>query len=196
MNSIRNSVFRAAILSIVALMVALSISPAASAQRRRVIVEGSRGTRLVRPMRNPYPVIVGGRRYFYNGGYFYRGGGHGYVLIPAPIGARIRVLPFGFMTFHVGPLAYYYYDGTYYNYLPDQNVYVVVEKPSGATPPASSDTQDKLILTDGTTLSGIFVGASADSVEFQVNNEVRSIPITGITSVTFAPSTYNSNGQK
>lgn len=116
-------------------------------------------------------------------------------MVPAPIGARIRVLPVGFVSFRIGPLAYCYCDGAYYQFIPDENVYVVVQKPSGA--PANPDTTlDTAVLTDGTTLSGVFVGASADSVQFQVNGEVRSIPITEISSITFAPSTFNNNGQK
>ncbi len=45
-------------------------------------------------------------------------------------------------------------------------------------------------LTDVSTLSGVFVGASADSIQFQVKNEVRSVPITQVKSINFAPSSF------
>lgn len=186
---------RIAVLSAALMLASFFLSSEASAQRRHVIVNRGRDVRVLNLPRNHYPVFVGGRNYFYSDGFFYRGGRRGYMMVPAPIGARIRVLPVGFVSFRIGPLAYCYCDGAYYQFIPDENVYSVVQKPSGA--PANPDTTlDTAVLTDGTTLSGVFVGASADSVQFQVNGEVRSIPITGISSITFAPSTFNNNGQK
>jgi len=169
------------------------VTSEASAQRRRIYV--GRSVARVSP-RAYYPVYVGGRRFFYNGGFFYRGGRWGYTMIPAPIGARIRVLPFGFISFSIGAVPYYYYGGAYYQYIPDQNVYVVVQKPSSGPSSVSTDNEDKAVLTDGTTLSGVFESASADSVQFRVNGKLRSIPITQITSINFAPSSFDTTGHK
>jgi hypothetical protein len=172
----------------------------ANAQRRRAFVERNRPSRVINLPRNHYGVFVGGRNYFYSNGYFYRRAGRGYISVLPPIGARIRVLPFGFVSFRIGPLAYYYWDGAYYQFIPDENVYVVVNKPQGApnasAPNTSDGSQDEAVLTDGTTLTGVFMGASPDSMLFQVNGEVRHIPIAGISSITFAPSIIDSNSQK
>jgi len=183
-----------ALLSAIILVASFFVTSDANAQRRRVFVGGGREARV-----SPhayYPLLIGGRRYFYSGGYFYRRGRWGYTVIPAPIGARIRVLPIGFLSFRIGTIPYYYYGGAYYEYIPDQNVYAVVQKPSAAPPTASTDNEDKAVLTDGTTLSGIFEGAGADSVQFQVDGQVRSIPITKITSINFAPSSFDTTAHK
>ncbi len=108
-----------------------------------------------------------------------------------PFGARLRFLPFGFWSFRIGPALYYYGGGSYFQYLPDEDVYVVVPKPSQApASPTTTSNDDVAHLTDGTTVSGVFVGATADSIQFQVKDEVRSIPITQIKSIDFAPSTF------
>lgn len=65
-------------------------------------------------------VLVGGARYFYYGGVFYRKRPHGYVVVRAPVGAVVVALPVGFET-------YYYYGGVYYQKVPSG--YVVVELP-------------------------------------------------------------------
>jgi Family of unknown function (DUF6515) len=186
-----------AILSAIILS-SLSITTAANAQRRRAYVERGRPGHIMVLPPHHYPVVVHGRRYFYGGGFFYRPGRWGYVAIPAPLGARIRVLPFGYMGFRIGPVPYYYFGGVYYRYIPDENVYVVVEKPSGApaATTSSNDNNDKAVLTDGTTLSGVFIGATQDSVQFQVNGEVQNIPITKITSIDFAPSAFDTTGHR
>jgi len=61
-------------------------------------------------------VIVGHERYHYRDGRFYRPGWFGFefsVFAP-PIGAVVRVLPFGHRTIIVGGARYYYYDHVYY----------------------------------------------------------------------------------
>lgn len=195
MKTVQAFVRGIAFLSAIILLASLFITSDASAQRRRVYV-GGRGGAYASPRGN-YPIVAGGHRYFYSSGYFYRGGRWGYAMIPAPIGARIRVLPFGFLSFTIGTVPYYYYGGVYYQYIPDQNVYEVVQKPSGAAAASTStDNEDKAVLTDGTTMSGVFVGASEDSVQFKVNGEVRSIPVTKITSINFAPSAFDTTGHK
>jgi len=184
--------------STIMLLSSLMVASNANAQRRRVIVEGSRTAHVAVAPVHPYPVIVAGRRYFYSGGYFYRGSRYGYIMVPAPLGARIRVLPYGFFSFSIGPVPYYCFGGVYYQYIPNENVYVVVQKPNGApsSPSSANQTEDRVTLTDGTTLSGTFIGASADSVQFDVNGQTQSVPISKITSINFAPSTIDTTGNK
>ena len=71
-----------------------------------------------------------GQNYYYQHGYFYRGGPYGYFLVNAPIGAVVWSLGFGFDTIWIGGSAYYHYGGTYYQRAPAG--YVVVEQPVGA----------------------------------------------------------------
>lgn len=196
MKTIRAYTYGIAAISAVILLTSLFIQPEASAQRRGGGFGRNRGARVTESPRAYYPVIAGGHRYFYRDGFFYRGGRRGYMMSPAPIGARIRVLPFGFLSFSIGAMPYYYYGGAYYQYVPDQSCYVVVPKPSGAPASTASDNEDKAALTDGTTLSGVFEGASADSVQFRVNGQSRSIPITKITSINFAPSSFDTTAHK
>ncbi|HUI30326.1 MAG TPA: DUF6515 family protein [Candidatus Acidoferrales bacterium] len=184
------------VLSAMILLVSIFVASDASAQRRRVYTGRGGGTAVTVLPRAHYPVFVGGRRYFYGDGFFYRGGRRGYVMIPAPIGARIRVLPFGFINFSIGAIPYYYYGGVYYQYIPGQNVYEVVPKPVGTPSNAPADSLDIAILANGTSLLGIFEGADADTIRFQVNGEVRRIPITQITSINFAPSLFDTTGHK
>ncbi len=183
-------------LSTIVLFFSLIIPPSANAQRKRVYVERRNPVIATHPVRPYYPVYSSGRRYFYRDGYFYRGGRWGYAVIPAPLGARIRVLPFGFLSFTIGSVPYYYYGGAYYQYVPDQSLYVVVQKPSGAPSTTATDNEDKAVLTDGTTMSGVFKGASEDSVQFEVNGQLKSVPITSITSINFAPSAFDTSAHK
>ena len=182
------------ILAMFALLVSLSLPSDASAQRRRGF---SGGGRIVHASPPSYErIYVGGHRYFYRGGYFYSAGRFGYRAVPAPIGARIRFLPFGFLCLNVGPIPYYYYGGIYYTYLPDENAYEVVQKPAGAPATTTASNQDRAVLTDGTAVTGVFQGADADTVQFDVNGQVRRIPITQITTINFAPSSFDSTSHK
>lgn len=106
-----------------------------------------------------------------------------------PIGARLRFLPFGFLSFRIGPALYYYGGGVYYQYIPGENVYVVVPRPEQA-PVSPNSNEDIMYLTDGKTLSGVFVGATADSIRFQVKDSVQTVPITQVKSINFAPSSF------
>ena len=77
-------------------------------------------------------VAVGGTRYHYYGGVYYRSGPSGFVVVAAPVGAVIVTLPVGYTTVYVGEAPYYYYSGSYYIWRPGIG-YVVVGTPIGAT---------------------------------------------------------------
>ncbi len=160
------------------------------AQRVRAGQQRQAPTHLMSLPPNHTRIFAGGRPYFYHNGYFYRGWRRGgYVLFHPPIGARFRFLPYGFWGFNIGPAMYYYGGGVYFQYIPDQNAYVVVPRP-GQAPAAPASDEDVMYMTDGSSLSGVFVGASADSIQFQVKNEVRTVPITQVKSINFAPSSF------
>lgn len=59
-------------------------------------------------------VLVGGKEYFYARGLFYRTGPRGYVVTRGPIGARVRMLPQGFVTLRFGGVPFFFYYGTSY----------------------------------------------------------------------------------
>ena len=61
--------------------------------------------------------IVGGPRggrYWYSGGVWYNSGPRGFVVIGAPIGAFVPVLPPYYTTVYFGGVPYYYANDTYY----------------------------------------------------------------------------------
>lgn len=76
--------------------------------------------------------IPGNRPYYYHRGTFYRPNTRGYVVINAPIGARVCCLPSGYISFGIGDMRYFYLNSTYYLWDQPRRDYIVVEKPSGA----------------------------------------------------------------
>jgi hypothetical protein len=88
--------------------------------------------------------MVPGGRYWYSGGVWYAPRGPGFVVIGAPVGVFVPILPPYYTTLWVGGMPYYYANDTYYTWDSGQNGYVVVNPPQGAdaastTPPPSDD---------------------------------------------------------
>jgi hypothetical protein len=78
-------------------------------------------------------IRVGRDPYHYHSGVFYRPGAPGvYVVVRAPLGARVQHLPFGYVTFFVGTRQYFYANFTYYLWDTRARDYVVVAAPDGA----------------------------------------------------------------
>lgn len=76
---------------------------------------------------------VGRDSYRYHAGVFYRlRGPDTYVVVRAPIGARVHYLPLGYVGFFIGPRRYFYANFTYYLWDPMNREYVVVAAPEGA----------------------------------------------------------------
>ena len=93
---------------------------------------------------SPYIVARGGGRYYYSGGVWYAPRGGGFVVIGAPIGVFVPVLPPFYTTLWVGGSPYYYANDTYYVWSADQNGYQVVDPPTDESatttqPPPSDD---------------------------------------------------------
>jgi hypothetical protein len=84
------------------------------------------------------PVIVGGGRYYYSGGVWYAPRGPGFVVVAAPVGMFIPVLPPFYTTVWVAGVPYYYANDTYYMWSPAQSGYEVVQPPGD---PAAAATQ-------------------------------------------------------
>ncbi len=196
LNKITPVMFLLVILSV--LFIAEANAQDRKTERRsevRARVERRNLTKVQREPQRYESIIVGKKNYFYNGGFYYRRGPRGYVRIGAPLGARIRVLPVGYLTMRLGPLSYYYYNGIYYNYLPSDNVYVVVDKPAGIQTPADNNSKFDIIkMYDGTTVEGIFQGATDSTVTISVNGQLRDIYIGDIKTIKFAKSIQSDNG--
>ena len=86
-------------------------------------------------------VHVRDRDYYYHGGKFYRPSGGVYVVVNAPIGARVKSLPSGYITFGIGSRRYYRVNATYYLWDGPTREYVVVEKPANADEAIDQNTE-------------------------------------------------------
>ena len=75
-------------------------------------------------------IVVGGGRYFYSGGVWYAPRpGFGFVVVGAPFGLFVPVLPPYYTTVYYGGVPYYYANDAYYQWVPEQNQYEVVQPP-------------------------------------------------------------------
>jgi Family of unknown function (DUF6515) len=100
-------------------------------------------------------IIVGGPRggrYWYSGGVWYSNGPSGFVVIGAPVGLFVPVLPPYYTTVWVGGAPYYYANDTYYVWRESDQQYEVVDAPgdpsaasTDAPPPPPSPTGDVFV---------------------------------------------------
>jgi hypothetical protein len=76
-------------------------------------------------------VIVGGPRgrYWYSGGIWYAPRGPGFVVVGAPVGLFVPVLPPAYTTVWYGGIPYYYANDTYYLWRDSDHQYEVVDTP-------------------------------------------------------------------
>jgi hypothetical protein len=87
-------------------------------------------------------VRVGRTNYHYRDGVFYRPRpSGGFVVVGAPLGARIRHLPLGYVSFWIGPRRYFYWNYSYYLWDPRFEEYVVVAEPEGADKAVATATE-------------------------------------------------------
>jgi hypothetical protein len=69
-------------------------------------------------------------RFFYSGGVWYAPRGPDFVIVGAPIGVFVPVLPAFYTTLWIGGFPYYYANDTYYTWDPSQSGYEVVAPPN------------------------------------------------------------------
>jgi hypothetical protein len=87
-------------------------------------------------------------RYFYYGGVWYAPGPDRYVVVGAPVGAFVPVLPPSYTTVWIDGVPYYYANDTYYTWRQSDNQYEVVTPPdeqsasTEAPPPPPSPNDD------------------------------------------------------
>lgn len=117
--------------------------------------------------------------YKYRDGVYYRPTDDGrYHAGPAPVGARIRTLPTGFVRLVLGSVPYFYYYGTFYR-TADQSYYEVVAPPVGATVYDLPEGYEKVIIEGISyyTYDGIYFKAFVDDrgeVAYEVVGDMRS----------------------
>jgi len=90
-------------------------------------------------------IVIGGLRYYYCDGVFYRRHQRQYVVVAPPAGAVVTALPAGFVPVVINGVTYYVSNGVYYQYTP--NGYVVVPQP-GATVMAQAPVPGAAAVTD------------------------------------------------
>ncbi len=94
------------------------------------------------------PVVItrGGGHYYYSGGVWYAPNGPRFVVVGAPIGVFVPLLPPYYTTLWVGAVPYYYANDTYYNWDPSQNGYEVVAPPNEPTATTQAPPSDDLFI--------------------------------------------------
>ena len=95
-----------------------------------------RGYVVPRPPRAGYPISRGRDRFWYDRGMWYRGDGVRWIVVGAPIGAFVPILPPFYSTLHFGGRPYYYANDTYYTQ--GSGGYQVVDPPVGIQSGGSS----------------------------------------------------------
>ena len=107
------------------------------------------------------------QQYQYDNGTYYQetqqDGQTAYVVVPAPIGAKVPTLPDDNSPITVGSKTYYYYASTFY--LADGKDYVVVQPPVGAVVPYAPDGAEKKTVNgiDYSVYGGIYYQAKSDN---------------------------------
>jgi Family of unknown function (DUF6515) len=102
-----------------------------------------RGYRVAALPHTAVAIVYGHDHFWYDRGQWYGRDGAGWVVVGAPLGAFVSVLPQFYTTVQLGGVSYYYADDTYYTWNGDHNEYEVVAPPPGADaagtaqPPAS-----------------------------------------------------------
>jgi hypothetical protein len=87
-------------------------------------------------------VAPGGGRYFYSRGVWYAPRGPNFVVVHAPIGVFVPVLPPFYTSIWFGPTRYFVADDTYYVWRDQQHAYQVVEPPEQAAGSTASSNND------------------------------------------------------
>jgi hypothetical protein len=90
-----------------------------------------RGYHLAGPPHLGAQIARGPDRFWYDRGQWYRRDGLGWVVVGAPIGAFVSILPPAYSTVYFGGIPYYYANDTYYIWNADRGSYEVVDPPTG-----------------------------------------------------------------
>jgi hypothetical protein len=115
--------------------------PAEAGQNRRANPQ-NHGPIKVLP-HGHHSIVHKGKSYFYTSGRFYKKSKGLYVVVGAPIGVVVPILPIGYVSFGIGPRRYYYFEGIYYRH--GTSGYEVIDEPPEAQQ-ALSNGSEKMIV--------------------------------------------------
>ena len=87
-----------------------------------------------------------GGRYWFQGGNWYRWGGHAWFVAEAPVGLFVPWLPPYFTTVWWNGIPYYYANDTYYVWDNTRQEYQVVAPPAGASSTTQAPASDELFV--------------------------------------------------
>lgn len=162
----------------------ISLSTQTFAQDRRVVRKPKRNAvKVVKLPQGHKNIKVHGKNYHYHKGIFYKRGPAGFIAVRGPIGARVSILPPGYLSVRIGGLMFYHYYDTYYRYDPVDKVYIVIEKPEVV----QANTMDVITLVNGDILEGIYLGGTRSTVQIEIDGEINEIAVEEIVSISFAP---------
>jgi hypothetical protein len=97
------------------------------------------------PPYGAFTFMFGGAPFFYYSGTYYRHTDAGYVVVEAPIGARIRVLPNDCTSIFTEGVRYYVCHDIYYQEAGDE--FVVVEGPPAGYPLPEAEIGEAVVVT-------------------------------------------------
>jgi hypothetical protein len=143
-------------------------------------------TVLTRLPAHAVTVTFAQKNYYLHNGVYYRPGPRGYVLVAAPAGLPVAVLPVGYTLVISNGKPYYYYAGTWYRFDHVRRVYIVIENPVPEKTVQPADSLDRVVLLDGSEISGTYAGGDRETVRFEVDGELREIPVAGIATMEVA----------
>jgi Family of unknown function (DUF6515) len=110
-------------------------------------------------------VVRGG--YYYSGGIWYARRAPGFVVVGAPVGVFVPVLPAFYTTVWFGGVPYYYANDTYYQWVPAENGYEVVAPPGSEDAAQTQPAQ----LPPSTTGEDLFIYPKNGQSEEQQSND-------------------------
>ncbi len=91
-------------------------------------------------------IAPGGGHYFYSRGVWYAPHGPNYVVVHAPVGVFVPILPPFYTTVWFGGARYYYADDSYYLWRDHEHAYEVVDPPEQTAAIANSSSSDDVFM--------------------------------------------------
>lgn len=91
-------------------------------------------------------IFLGALTFFFLDGIFYKKEPNGYIVTPAPIGARVPALPPATVRVNIDGRPYYTYSGVYYQQVPEG--YIVVKQPIAPTIQGFKGRQKRTVIVE------------------------------------------------
>jgi len=126
----RNNSLRGLMVAVIVLGVIGTSATSAQAKmrpRHSVRHHPNYGKRVSLPELIAKAIVVGGLEYYYDHGYFYKRVSGGYIIVDAPVGASVEVIPSGYKVVVINGKTHYYHNDIYF--VKRGKKYVVVSDP-------------------------------------------------------------------